>query len=61
LPENIDLNRFCNYMIKNEILVKSLVGKKGIPDGNFLRIAIKSESENNLFLDALRRYEASFT
>jgi len=56
LPSQVNLVDFCEFMIKKDILVKSLSGKPGIPDGNFLRVSVKSNEENFDFISALQSY-----
>jgi histidinol-phosphate/aromatic aminotransferase/cobyric acid decarboxylase-like protein/choline kinase len=59
LSSEIDVVHFCDFMIKRNILVKSLSGKSGIPGRNFLRISIKSDGENSDFISALQSYQNS--
>lgn len=40
---------------KNNILIKVLTDKRGI-DGEWIRIAVRTEKENNLLVDAITQY-----
>ncbi len=55
-----DLDGFANYMIGKNFLIKTLTEKPGIPKGNFLRVAVKSEEENREFVQELRKYQSTF-
>lgn len=59
LEEEFDSSNFCNYMIKNNFLIKNLKGKIGMPEGNFYRIAIKSKVDNDLFIGVVQEYKTT--
>ena len=40
---------------KNNILIKVLTGKRGI-DGEWIRIAVRTDEENNLLVEAINKY-----
>jgi histidinol-phosphate/aromatic aminotransferase/cobyric acid decarboxylase-like protein/choline kinase len=56
LPSYTSSKDFADHMIKNNILVKVLDGKSGIPEGNFLRLSIKSEDQNKAFVYLAKEY-----
>jgi histidinol-phosphate/aromatic aminotransferase/cobyric acid decarboxylase-like protein len=56
LPSYTSSKDFADHMIKNNILVKVLDGKSGIPEGNFLRLSIKSEDQNKAFVYIAKEY-----
>lgn len=56
LSSKFSIVDFCDYMIKRNILVKALSGKPGIPEGNYLRVSVKSDEENRDFIIALRSF-----
>ncbi len=56
LPTEFDSTSFCNFMIKRNMLVKTLSGKRGMPEGSFLRVSVKSDEENFDFVSAVRDY-----
>jgi histidinol-phosphate/aromatic aminotransferase/cobyric acid decarboxylase-like protein/choline kinase len=43
----------CEKLLERNILIKNLNGKKGI-SGEWIRVAIKTEQENNIFLSLLK-------
>lgn len=46
----------ATYLLdKNNILIKVLTGKRGI-DGEWIRVAVRTEEENNLLVDAITQY-----
>ena len=46
----------ATYLLdRNNILIKVLTGKRGI-DGEWIRIAIRTEEENDLLVDAISKY-----
>jgi histidinol-phosphate/aromatic aminotransferase/cobyric acid decarboxylase-like protein/choline kinase len=61
LPPEMNSTEFCNYMIKQNMLIKSLSGKKGIPGENFLRVSVKSINENKEFVNAVRIFASRFS
>ena len=46
----------ATYLLdRNNILIKVLTGKRGI-DGEWIRIAVRTEEENDLLVDAISKY-----
>jgi histidinol-phosphate/aromatic aminotransferase/cobyric acid decarboxylase-like protein len=56
MNEKINLEKFANYMIRRNFLIKTLTGKTGIPEGNFLRIAVKTKEENREFVEEMQNF-----
>lgn len=42
---------------QHNIFIKDLSGKKGFETGNFIRLAVRNEEDNNLLLSALHKYQ----
>lgn len=56
--ESKDSTELANFLIKNHsILIKDLKNKKGFEDADFIRLAVKSEEDNNELLNALKEFE----
>jgi histidinol-phosphate/aromatic aminotransferase/cobyric acid decarboxylase-like protein/choline kinase len=55
IPEDLDPSFFSNSMIDNNILIKNLDKKRGIPGTGFFRIAIKDQHDNSIFIAACKR------
>ena len=54
---NVDSSDLTLYLLKKyNILIKDLSSKKGFENKNFIRIAVKSLEENNLLIEALKKY-----
>lgn len=54
---NVDSSDLTLYLLKKyNILIKDLSFKKGFENKNFIRIAVKSLEENNLLIEALKKY-----
>ncbi len=50
-------NELAEYLLdKNKILIKVLNGKNGFDNNEYIRIAIKSEEENNYLIECLKEY-----
>ena len=56
MDEQIDLESFANYMIRRNFLIKTLTGKSGMPNGNFIRVAVKTKEENHEFVEELQNF-----
>jgi histidinol-phosphate/aromatic aminotransferase/cobyric acid decarboxylase-like protein/choline kinase len=55
IPEDMDSSCFANSMIHNNILIKSLDKKRGIPSAGFFRIAIRDQHDNSIFIKTCER------
>lgn len=49
-------NELAEYLLEeNKILIKVLNGKNGFDDGEYIRVAIKKEEENNYLVDSIKK------
>jgi histidinol-phosphate/aromatic aminotransferase/cobyric acid decarboxylase-like protein len=47
----------AEYLLeKHEIFINDLSGKQGIPDNNYIRLAIRNEKDNDLLVQCLKSY-----
>ena len=50
-------NELAEYLLtNNKILIKVLNDKNGFDDYEYIRIAIKTEEENNILIDGIKNY-----
>lgn len=56
IPNNLKSIQFEDYLLKNNILLKSLKNKKGIESDRFFRIAVKDEKSNNYFCKIVKEF-----
>lgn len=61
LPDHYSSSSFLTFMIKENILIKSLQGKSGIPEGNYYRLAIRTKEENDLVVNLIKSYMVLFS
>lgn len=54
--EEFDINHFMTYMLDNKLFIKDCSSKKGFLQGTFIRLAIRTEEENNLLIDKIKEY-----
>lgn len=54
--EEFDINHFMTYMLDNKLFIKDCSSKKGFLQGTFIRLAIRTEEENNLLIDNIKEY-----
>lgn len=47
---------FCNFMLINNIFVKDLTPKINLLDRQFIRVAVRDEKDNNIFIDFSKKY-----
>jgi histidinol-phosphate/aromatic aminotransferase/cobyric acid decarboxylase-like protein len=45
-----------NFLKERNIFIKDLTGKKGIPSGSFVRLAVRDRNDNDAFIACLKRY-----
>jgi hypothetical protein len=45
-----------NFLKEQNILIKDLTGKKGIPSGSFVRLAVRDRNDNDVFAACLAHY-----
>jgi histidinol-phosphate/aromatic aminotransferase/cobyric acid decarboxylase-like protein len=54
---NVSGRELAEYLLeKHSIFIKDLTGKKGIPGGSYIRLAVRSEKDNMRLIDALRSF-----
>ena len=55
---DIDSKDLTLYLLDNyNLLIKDLSNKNGFENENFIRIAVKTEEENQILIDALKKYK----
>jgi histidinol-phosphate/aromatic aminotransferase/cobyric acid decarboxylase-like protein len=56
LPEQYNIKHFLTFMIKSNILIKSLDKKTGMPNGNYIRLSVRTKEENAELIKAIKTY-----
>ncbi len=51
-----DMHHFITSMLNNNFLIKDCSNKYGFHNGFYIRLAVKSEHENNMLFNALKEY-----
>jgi hypothetical protein len=55
IDNSIDSKTISEYLLaEHGVLVKSISHKKGFPDGEYIRVAIRKHSENERFVSAIK-------
>lgn len=54
--KNFNMEDFLNKMIDNNFLIKNCTNKKGLNNGYYIRIAVKTTKENNMLLKTMKQY-----
>jgi len=49
----------CYLLENHEILIKNLDEKKGLPDGSWIRLAVRNQRDNDLLIEKLANYHTS--
>ncbi|MBZ4203614.1 aminotransferase class I/II-fold pyridoxal phosphate-dependent enzyme, partial [Mycoplasma tauri] len=50
----------CIKMLDKNIFIKDLTSKIGFTDRQFIRVAVRNETDNNLFIEAVKAYFNKF-
>lgn len=54
--ENLDINSVMTKLLHKNLLIKDCSNKKGFDGGIYIRLAVRTEEENNILIDELKNY-----
>ena len=58
LKDGIRAMDLSSYLLEtHEIFIKNLDNKKGLPDGSWIRLAIRNQQDNDIMLEKLKQYK----